>query len=85
MMLANVITKSDADTAGAMLVNIATVAANDPYSTLAAEVLSEVAITATTNNTYFDSEQMNQFNNLVDTVAYTNTVVDDEVSTKLLN
>ena len=80
MMLANVITKSDADTAGAMLVNIATVAANDPYSTLAAEVLSEVATTATTNNTYFDSEQMNQFNNLVDTVAYTNTVVDDEVA-----
>ena len=80
MMLANVITKSDGDTAGAMLVNIATVAANDPYSTLAAEVLSEVATTATTNNTYFDSEQMNQFNNLVDTVAYTNTVVDDEVA-----
>ena len=80
MMLANVITKSDADTAGAMLVNIATVAANDPYSTLAAEVLSEVATTATTNNTYFDSEQMNQFNNLVDTVAYTNIVVDDEVA-----
>ena len=80
MMLANVITKSDVDTAGAMLVNIATVAANDPYSTLAAEVLSEVATTATTNNTYFDSEQMNQFNNLVDTVAYTNTVVDDEVA-----
>ena len=80
MMLANVITKSDGDTAGAMLINIATVAANDPYSTLAAEVLSEVATTATTNNTYFDSEQMNQFNNLVDTVAYTNTVVDDEVA-----
>ena len=79
-MLANVITKSDADTAGAMLVNIATVAQNDPYSTLAAEVLSEVATTATTNNTYFDSEQMNQFNNLVDTVAYTNTVVDDKVA-----
>ena len=80
MMLANVITKSDGDTAGAMLINIATVAANDPYSTLAAEVLSEVATAATTNNTYFDSEQMNQFNNLVDTVAYTNTVVDDEVA-----
>jgi len=80
MMLANVITKSDGDTAGAMLINIATVAANDPYSTLAAEVLSEVATAATTNNTYFDSEQMNQFNNLVDTVAYTNIVVDDEVA-----
>ena len=80
MMLANVITKSDADTAGAMLINIATVAANDPYSTLAAEVLSEVATAAATNNTYFDSEQMNQFNNLVDTVAYTNIVVDDEVA-----
>jgi len=80
MMLANVMTNSDSDTMGTMMGYISDVAAKDPYSTLAAEVLSEVATTATTNNTYFDSEQMNQFNNLVDTVAYTNTVVDDEVA-----
>jgi len=77
MMLANVITKSDVDTAGAMLDNIKTVAANDPYSTLAAEVLSEVATTAIATNTYFDAGKMDSFTDLVDTVAYTDTAVDD--------
>ncbi len=78
MMLANVITKSDASTVGSMLDNIATVSVNDPYSTLAAEVLSSVASISTTNDTYFDTETMNQFNDLVDTVAYTNTTTTAE-------
>jgi hypothetical protein len=80
-MLANMITKSDAATVGTMLNNIATVSAKDPNSTLAAQVLSEVATTAATNNTYFDTEKMNQFNDLVNTVAFTNTTTtaeDDE-------
>ena len=84
MMLANVITKSDASTVGSMLDNIATVSVNDPNSTLAAEVLSSVASTSTTNDTYFDTETMNQFNDLVDTVAYTNsttTAEDDAAAT----
>ena len=78
MMLANVITKSDASTVGSMLDSIATVSVNDPYSTLAAEVLSSVASTSTTNDTYFDTETMNQFNDLVDTIAYTNTTTTAE-------
>jgi hypothetical protein len=80
-MLANVITKSDAATVGTMLNNIVTVSAKDPNSTLAAQVLSSVATTAAINNTYFDTEKMNQFNDLVNTVAFTNTTTtaeDDE-------
>ncbi len=77
-MLANVITKSDAATVGTMLNNIATVSAKDPNSTLAAQVLSSVATTAATNNTYIDTEKMNQFNDLVNTVAFTNTTTTAE-------
>ena len=50
MMLGNIITKSDAATVSTMLDSIATVSAKDSNSTLAAQVLSEVATTAATNN-----------------------------------
>ena len=80
-MLASVMTNSDADTVGSMLDYIADVAENDPNSTFAAEVLSEIATTTANTDTYFDTETMNQFNDLVDTVAFTNTTTtaeDDE-------
>ena len=83
MMLANVMTNSDADTMGTMMNYISDVAANDPYSTLAAEVLSEVASTTANTETYFDTETMNQFSDLVDTVAYTDTATDDAAATAL--
>ena len=85
MMLGNIITKSDAATVGTMLDSIATVSAKDSNSTLAAQVLSEVATTAVTNNIYFDTEKMNQFNDLVDTVAFTNTTTtaDDDAAAAL--
>ena len=84
-MLGNIITKSDAATVSTMLDSIATVSAKDPNSTLAAQVLSEVATTAATNNIYFDTEKMNQFNDLVDTVAFTNTTTtaDDDAAAAL--
>ena len=85
MMLGNIITKSDAATVSTMLDSIATVSAKDSNSTLAAQVLSEVATTAVTNNIYFDTEKMNQFNDLVDTVAFTNTTTtaDDDAAAAL--
>jgi hypothetical protein len=76
-MLASVMTNSDADSVGSMLDYIADVAKNDPNSTFAAEVLSEIAITTANTDTYFDTETMNQFSDLVDTVAYTDTATDD--------
>ena len=76
-MLASVMTNSDADTVGSMLDYIADVAENDPNSTFAAEVLSEIATTTANTDTYFDTETMNQFSDLVDTVAYTDTATDD--------
>ena len=76
MMLASVMTNSDADTVGSMLDYIADVAENDPNSTFAAEVLSEIATTTANTDTYFDTETMNQFSDLVDTVAYTDTATE---------
>ena len=46
MMLANVMTNSDADTVGTMMDYISDVSENDPNSIFAAEVLSEVATAA---------------------------------------
>ena len=83
MMLGNVMTNSDADMMGTMMNYIVDVAVNDPDSTLALEVLSEVAsITANTEN-YFDAEQMNQFSDLVNTIIYTDTAADDAAATAL--
>jgi len=85
-MLASVMTNSDADTVVSMLDYIADVAENDPNSTFAAEVLSEIATTTANTDTYFDTETMNQFNDLVDTVAYTDittTEADDAAAVAL--
>jgi hypothetical protein len=83
MMLAKVMTNSDSDTMGTMMNYISDVAENDPYSTLAAEVLSEVASTTANTENYFDAEQMNQFSDLVNTIAYTDTAADDAAATAL--
>ncbi|MDC1483825.1 FecR domain-containing protein [Pelagibacteraceae bacterium] len=82
-MLASVMTNSDADTVGSMLDYIADVAENDPNSTFAAEVLSEIATTTANTDTYFDEATMNQFSDLVDTVAYTDTATDDAAALAL--
>ncbi|MDA9062943.1 FecR domain-containing protein [Candidatus Pelagibacter sp.] len=77
MMLGNVMTNSDTDTMGTMLSYISDVAAKDPNSTFAAEVLSEIVTITANTDTYYDTETMNQFSDLVDTVAYTDAATDD--------
>ena len=85
MMIANIITNSDADTVGTMLDYISDVSEDDPYSTLAAEVLSSVATAAATNDVYFDTETIDQFTDLIDTVAYTDTAVTDTETEEVLS
>ena len=82
MMLANVMTEADADTVGIMFDYISDMAENDKYSTLGAEVLSSVASTAATGDTYFDTEKMDQFYDFIDTTTYTTTTTagDDGVA-----
>ena len=82
MMLANVMTEADADTVGMMFDYILDMSENDEYSTLGAEVLSSVASTAATSNTYFDTEKMDQFYDFIDTTTYTTTTTagDDGVA-----
>jgi hypothetical protein len=82
MMLANVMTEADADTVGIMFDYILDVSENDKYSTLGAEVLSSVASTAATDDTYFDTEKMDQFYDFIDTTTYTTTTTagDDGVA-----
>ena len=70
-MLANVITKSDAATVGTMLNNIATVSSKDSNSTLAAQVLSSVAITAADSTTSVNTELKDKVNFFIDTVTKT--------------
>ena len=70
-MLANVIIKSDAGTAGKMLNNIATVSSKDSNSTLAAQVLSSVAITAADSTTSVNTELKDKVNFFIDTVTKT--------------
>ena len=70
-MLANVITKSDAATVGTMLNNIATVSSKDSNSTLAAQVLSSVAITAEDSTTSVNTELKDKVNFFIDTVTKT--------------
>ena len=70
-MLANVITKSDAATVGTMLNNIATVSSKDSNSTLAAQVLSFVAITAADSTTSVNTELKDKVNFFIDTVTKT--------------
>ncbi|MDC0454662.1 putative Ig domain-containing protein [Candidatus Pelagibacter sp.] len=77
MMIANIITNSDVDTVGTMLDYISDVSEDDPYSTLAAEVLSSIATTAATNDVYFDTKTIDQFTDLIDSVAYTDTAITD--------
>ena len=78
-MLASVMTNSDVDTVGAIMDYISDVSDNDPNSSFAAEVLSEVVTAAVTGDTYFDTETTDMYNNLVDTIAFTDTAtsVDD--------
>jgi membrane protein involved in colicin uptake len=70
-MLANVIIKSDAGTSGKMLNNIATVSSKDSNSTLAAQVLSSVAITAADSTTSVNTELKDKVNFFIDTVTKT--------------
>ena len=74
MMLASVMTNSDADAVGTMMDYISDVSVNDPNSSFAAEVLSEVVTAAATGDTYFDTETTDMYNDLVDTIAYTDIV-----------
>ncbi|MDC1280427.1 putative Ig domain-containing protein [Pelagibacteraceae bacterium] len=69
-MLASVMTNSDVDTVGTMMDYISDVSDNDPNSSFAAEVLSEVITAVATSDTYFDTETTDMYNNLVDTIAY---------------
>jgi len=85
-MLANVITKSDAATVGTMLNNIATVSSKDSNSTLAAQVLSSVAITAADSTTSVNTELKDKVNFFIDTVTKTSeaaaTAAEEEAATE---
>ena len=70
-MLANVIIKSDAATVDKMLNNIETVSSKDSNSTLAAQVLSSVAITAADSTTSVNTELKDKVNFFIDTVTKT--------------
>jgi hypothetical protein len=79
LMLANIMTEADADTVGTMFDYISYMSENDAYySTLGAEVLSSVASTAATGDTYFDTEKMDQFYDYINTATYTTTEEDEE-------
>jgi hypothetical protein len=68
-MLANIMTNSDDETMDTMLNYISDVAENDPGSTLAVEVLSEVASVEENNNSILDTDTSNKFSEFIDTVT----------------
>ena len=70
-LLANVITKSDSATVGIIFDSIATVSSKDSNSTLAAQVLSSVAITAADSTTSVNTELKDKVNFFIDTVTKT--------------
>ena len=70
-LLANVITKSDSATVGIIFDSIATVSSKDSNSTLAAQVLSSVAITAADSTTSVNKELKDKVNFFIDTVTKT--------------
>ena len=68
-MLANIMTNSDDEMMDTMLNYISDVAENDPGSTLAVEVLSEVASVEENNNSILDTDTSNKFSEFIDTVT----------------
>ncbi|MDC1345568.1 FecR domain-containing protein [Candidatus Pelagibacter ubique] len=68
-MLAYVMINSDDETMDTMLNYISDVAENDPDSTLAVEVLSEVASVEENNNSILDTDTANKFTKFIDTVT----------------
>ncbi len=75
-MLAYVMTNSDDETMDTMLNYISDVAENDPDSTLAVEVLSEVASVEENNNSILDTDTANKFTKFIDT--FTNIEEEEE-------